>query len=383
MSRAVLVDVALAVGVFAVIAGAIAAELGTPQDRPADVVAFMIAAGLGALMLARRHAPVLVLVGTSVGLLAYYTAQYPPVGLALPVAAALYSAAEAGRLWWSVSVAGVLVLVSFVARVAQGQDVAYLLGYELVTTAALMAAAIALGYAVRAGRERRAAERRRLELVRDEQRRLAAARLQDQRVRIARELHDVLAHTATVISVHADVADEALDDDPAAARTSVQAIRSASHGALRQLRDTVKVLREQERPEAHLPERGLAELPALVADMSESGLVVDLREPELPAPHGSAVDTAAYRIVQESLTNVLRHSRATRASVTITCKDDVLDVTVHDPGPADVDGSAKQGGGHGLRGIQERAELLGGSVEVGPEDAGFTVRAHFPLKEPA
>jgi len=378
----VLVDVALAVGVFAVIAVAITAELGTPQDRPADVVAFLIAAGLGALMLARRHAPVVVLVATGVGLLAYYAAQYPPVGLALPVAAALYSAAEAGRLWWSVAVAGALVLVSLVARSAQGEDLAFLLGYEMATTAALMAAAIALGYAVAAGRARRAAERRRLELVRDEQRRLAAARLQDQRVQIARELHDVLAHTATVISVHADVADEALDDDPAAARTSVQAIRAASQDALRQLRDTVKVLREQERPEAHLPERGLAELPTLVADMAESGLVVDLREPEAPPTPGSAVDTAAYRIIQESLTNVLRHSRATRASVTITCANDVLGVTVHDPGPAPVDAGGQQGSGHGLDGIRERVRSLGGGVEIGPDDGGFTVRANLPLGEP-
>jgi len=382
VSGAVLVDVALAVGVFAVIAVAIAADLGTSQDRSASVVAFLIAAGLGLLMLARRQAPVLVLVATAVGLLAYYTAGYPPVGLALPVAAALFSAAEAARLWWSVGVGAALLLVSFVARAAQGQDVAYLLGYELVITVALMAAAIALGYAVAAGRARRAAERRRLELVRDEQRRLAAARLQDQRVQIARELHDVLAHTATVISVHADVADEALDDDPAAARTSVQAIRSASHNALRQLRDTVKVLREQERPETHLPERGLAELPALVADMIESGLEVDLREPELPATPGSAVDTAAYRIVQESLTNVLRHSRATRASVTITCQDDVLDVTVHDPGPADVNGSAQRSGGHGLGGIRERVRSFGGGVDIGPDDGGFTVRASLPLDEP-
>src|SRR5690625_2121424 len=156
VSGAVLVDVALAVGVFAVIAVAIAADLGTSQDRSASVVAFLIAAGLGLLMLARRQAPVLVLVATAVGLLAYYTAGYPPVGLALPVAAALFSAAEAARLWWSVGVGAALLLVSFVARAAQGQDVAYLLGYELVITVALMAAAIALGYAVAAGRARRA-----------------------------------------------------------------------------------------------------------------------------------------------------------------------------------------------------------------------------------
>lgn len=372
---AVLLDAALAASVAGVVAAAMAVNLG--GSRQPDVFAYLFAGGLGALMLVRRNAPVLTLLATAIGLLGYYVAGYPSVGLALPVAAALYSAAEAGYLRWAVGTAFGLLVVSTTARLLEGQDVAYLFGYELATTLTVMAAAMALGDAMRARRRLLDDQAERLLQVADRKEREAAARIEQERLRIARDLHDVLAHTVSVISIHADVATEALADDKDATADALHHIHTASTGAARELRATVGLLRGDGTERQVRPTGSLAQLPDLAHQVQGNGLEVGLRIadgcPELPV----AIDTTVYRIVQEALTNTVRHANASRADVTVDHRAGSVFVEVTDDGRgavADIDG-------HGLAGMRERAALLGGSVRAGNrQEGGFQVRAELPVR---
>lgn len=366
-----LVDAALGVTVVLVVAAAIAANLG--GQRQPDTFAYLFAAGLGALMFVRRPFPILALMATGVGIIAYYAAGYPPIGLAVPAAAALYSAAEAGRARWAIGTAVGLLVVSTAFRLAEGDNPAYLFGYELASTVAVMAAAVALGDGVRSRRLWHAEQQqriRRLELHREQE---AARRVEEERLRIARELHDVLAHSMSVISLHSDVATEALPDDPPTALQALRNIRTASSEAGQELRTTVGLLRAAD--ERH-PVGGLDQLDRLVSSTTAGGLPVDVRVEGTPTALPAVVDSSAYRIVQESLTNALRHADAGRAEVVLCYRADGLDIRVTDDGCGD---AGPSGNGHGVTGMRERAELLGGTLQVGSlPGGGFQVRATLP-----
>lgn len=342
--------------VCVVVAVAITADLG--GVRGPEPAAYLFAVCLGALMLVRRRFPVLALVATAAGLLAYYWVGFPPIGLALPVAAALYSAAEAGRLRIAILTAAALVLISTGFRAAQGENPAYLFGFELASTVAIMVAAIALGDSVRGRR-----------LLRAEREAEARRRVEAERLRIARDLHDVLAHTLAVVSVQSAVASEAVHDDPAATDAALTTIRAATDEAFRELHATLDALR----PDA-APTGSVRDLDALVAATGHSGLPVDVRVEGDPVPLPVVVDTTAYRIVREALTNTLRHAHARRAEVLVSYGPDRLGLTISDDG---------RGGeptpGRGITGMRERATLLGGKVAVGPRPGGFAVTAELPL----
>ncbi|WP_433409661.1 sensor histidine kinase [Saccharomonospora azurea] len=362
------VDAVLAVAVSAVVGVAIAADLG--GTRSPDAPAFLFAVGLGALMFVRRSYPVLTLAATVAGIIGYYLADYPPIGLAIPVAAALYSAAEAGRTRVAVSVAVGLLVVTTAFRLAEGDDPAYLFGFEFASTVGLMAAAIALGDGVRS-RALLAAEYAQRERRRRE----------EERMHLAREVHDVLGHTVTVISIQANVAAEAVDDDPEAVRAALGVIREAADGAVRELRATVGLLAG---PEEHDPSRApvgsLRHLDDLVRATSDSGLPVDTEVEGTPRALASAVDATAYRIVQEALANSLRHAEATRATVRLRYADDRVVISVADDGRG-WSGSMDESGGRGLRGMRERVALLGGELSVDSAPGrGFRIDADLPLE---
>ncbi len=373
--RALILDLALGALVFGVLATAITADLGAGPAAP--VAAYLFAMGLGALMLVRRRWPIGTLLVTAAALLVYYMLDYPPVGLAVPVAAALYSAAEAGRLRWAIGTAIGLVAVSTFFRVREGDDLAYLLGYEFAVTATLMAAVIALGDSIRSRRGWQAELRRQAraaELERDQE---AARRVEQERLRIARDLHDVLAHTISIVSLHSDVAREALRVDPDAAQTALHAVRTATTDASRELRATLELLREPGAGASHEPPAGLSRLDDLLRAAADGGVTVRLLitgdVPALPA----VVDAAAHRVVQESITNVLRHAGAHTATVELHYAGDALTVRVTDDGLA---GPAEQGAGYGIMGMRERVGLLGGALHAGHlPDGGFVVEASFPL----
>ena len=236
-----LTDALLATAQTLTVALVVAADLeGTGR---ATVGAYLFAVGFGVLVLAGRRVPGTVLVLTVLGIFAYYSVDFPPIGIALPAVAALYRAADVGATRWAVSTGSVLVAVAAWARVRDGLPTTYLLSYELLTNVALVAAAIALGVSVRARRETRESQERLRALTAVEQAREAERRLQAERVRIAQDLHDSVGHAMSVIALHGNVAAEAIGRDDETARRAVEQIGAATSDQLRELRATVKLLR--------------------------------------------------------------------------------------------------------------------------------------------
>ncbi|MCB7135372.1 sensor histidine kinase [Cellulosimicrobium marinum] len=373
-----LIDALLAVAMALAIAVVIAADFDGPGES--GPVSYVFALGFGALVLIRRRWPRTLLVLTVLGIFVYYALGLPVIGMALPAVAALYSAAELGRTAWAAGAGAVLVGVAAYFRVDEGQPLAYLYGYEILTNVALVAAAIALGVAVRLTREARAQSERVRALTAAEQAQAADRRLEAERVRIARDLHDVLGHHLSVVALHANVAGEAVGADDAAARAALGQVGDATSAALRELRTTVKVLRGPLPDGAPRGATSLAGLDALVRPARATGLDVVL---DVDVPRGAldgAIDAAAFRIVQESLTNVLRHAGARRATVAAHVADGRLRLRVVDDGAGSgVPDSGRRG--QGIAGMVERAALLGGRLAA--HDApggGFAVEADLPAR---
>jgi signal transduction histidine kinase len=351
--------------------------------RHAGPGAYLFAAGFGALVLLRRRLPRTVVVVTVLAVFVYYTYRFAPIGMTLPAVAALYSAAEMRRTGWAVGGGVVLVGVATYYRVTGNDAEEYLAPYDLVTNVALAAAAIALGVAVRLSREARVHEAR-----------AADQRLQAERLRIARDLHDVVGHNLSVIALHSGVAAEAVGRDDDAVRGALAHVRQATSGTLHELRSTVRVLRgpvgsTPGMPGATAPQApdgapadvaptGLAGVDSLAASARAAGLTVDVA---LDVPTGTldgAIDAAAYRIVQESLTNVLRHAAASRVAIAAQVDGGRLVLRVADDGRG---GGAHLVPGSGITGMRERAELFGGSLTTADASGGgFVVTADLPLR---
>jgi signal transduction histidine kinase len=218
-----------------------------------------------------------------------------------------------------------------------------------------------------------------LERDREERARRAVAA---ERSRIARELHDVISHNVSVMVVQAAAGRDVFASRPEQARSALGSIESIGREALVELRRLLGVVSADDAGDAggFSPQPGLARLPELVEQVGAGGLHVELtvdgRARDLPA----GVDLSAFRIVQEALTNTLKHARASRAQVSVRYADDALEVEVIDDGSAGNGG----GGGRGIVGMRERAALLGGELSAGPRPAGgFAVRARMPLERPA
>ena len=205
----------------------------------------------------------------------------------------------------------------------------------------------------------------------------------EQRIAVARELHDVLAHSISLINVQAGVALELLDGDPEQARTALTTIKQTSKDALGEVRQVLGTLRAPGSAAPRAPEPGLDRLDELVRQAAAAGLTVRLHTEGGPVPLPQGVGLAAFRIVQEGLTNVIRHSSARTAEVVVTYRDADLLLRVADPGPLSVTGGPRAGGsGSGLAGMRERAAALGGRVSAGPQGTGFEVRAELPIRAP-
>jgi signal transduction histidine kinase len=207
----------------------------------------------------------------------------------------------------------------------------------------------------------------------------ARSRADEERLRIARELHDVLAHNISMINVQSGVALHLLDQQPEQARTALTAINEASADALREVRSALSVLRGSSEQPPRSPTAGLDGVDELVARTNGAGLRVSLEIQGERRPLPASVDLAAFRIVQESLTNVVRHAGATTASVELTYGDDELTLRIEDDGHGDGT-SPSPGAGSGVAGMRERAAALGGHLDAGPLPGhGFRVRARLPL----
>jgi signal transduction histidine kinase len=207
----------------------------------------------------------------------------------------------------------------------------------------------------------------------------ARRRASEERLRIAQELHDVLAHNISLINVQAGVALHLMDEQPEQARTALTAIRDASKDALGELRSVLDILRQSDEAPPRSPTAGLDDLPRLLAGAEATGLKVHADVQVLPRPLPPSVDLAAYRIVQEALTNVTRHARARSVTVRVTFDDGAVIVEVVDDGVGP-GGVAATVGGNGIPGMRERAVALGGELHAGPAaNGGFAVRARLPV----
>jgi signal transduction histidine kinase len=291
----------------------------------------------------------------------------------IPVVALAELAARGDRrrvLW-----IGLAVVPCVVISVLPFADDAGDLAAIVVRNFAFCLLALAAGDIARSRRE--AADR---QLAMQEQ--MALAQLQEERLRIAREVHDVVAHAMVGINVQAGVAAHRLRRDPENAEAALRDIKAVSGAALADLRATLGVLRGSDEAAPLGPAMTLADLDQLTRGLRAAGVAVALDVAELP-PLPAPVHAAGYRIVQEALTNVLRHARATSVTVTVAATESggiAIEVVDDGVGPGGHEGAGGPGGaGHGLRGMRERASALGGTVESGPgPGGGWRVLARLP-----
>jgi len=221
----------------------------------------------------------------------------------------------------------------------------------------------------------------RLEREREAQARRAVRR---ERARIARELHDVVAHEMTVMTVQAAAARRVLDSQPGEAAEALLAIESAGHDALTEMRRLLGLLRTDQTAPDFAPQPGLGRLESLVGQMSEAGLDVELTVTGDPSTLPAGVDLSAYRVIQESLTNTLRHGGpSARAKVQVECDGEQLTIEVTDDGYGAAESLVvSDGAGHGIVGMRERVAMLDGEFRAGPRPGGgYRVQAVLPIGE--
>ncbi|MFG2352521.1 sensor histidine kinase [Streptomyces sp. NPDC048521] len=324
------------------------------------------------LLLWRHRRPVPVAFGTATTVLLYLVLGYPYGPVLLTVAVACFSALVAGHrraAWAAIGLlwAGhALVALWLYRRLPPAGDESAGLTQEIVI-ATWVLAVVALAELARVRREQWARERA-------DRAQAARRRADEERLRIARELHDVLAHSISVINVQASMGLTLLDSDPEQARAALTTIKAASKEALGEVRQVLATLRAPgAAPRAPAP--GLDRLPELVEQAAAAGLTVEIEggPPQLPP----GADLAAFRIVQEALTNVVRHSGSRHARVRFAHDGGALRLRIDDDGPAT--GADAGGSGNGLVGMRERAAALGGTIDAGPRpDGGFRVLAVLP-----
>jgi signal transduction histidine kinase len=252
--------------------------------------------------------------------------------------------------------------------------------YEYVATAFFVIGPTLAGRVVR--RQREQAERLR-ELtwhLEQERERSARAAVAEERARIARELHDVVAHGVSVIAIQADAAEAALGRDPGLARRPLAAIRASAAEALADMRRLLGVLREDEDGNELAPQPGLAQLHPLLERARDAGVPVVLEQAGEPRELPASLDLSAYRIVQEALTNVRKHAPGASATVRLAWEREALELAVRDAGPGPRRNGSEPHDGHGLVGMRERVKVHGGELRTGRgERGGFEVVARLPL----
>ncbi|MEV0667759.1 sensor histidine kinase [Actinomadura luteofluorescens] len=354
-------DAALAGGVLAVVAVSSLKSLVGPREEPWAATAFdwaMILLACGALLFARRR-PVavaaIVLVTTGV----YYVASLHDGGLMIAVIVALYAVAAGGRLQAAVVLAALTVIATGAGTLLGNRDVN---GVALFMLTGWLVAVVALGWV----------RHSRLAYLREAERRAAG----EERLRIARELHDVVGHHLSLINVQAGTSLHRFHRDPGQGEAALAAIKSSSREALRDLRATLGVLRQADEEAPTAPPPTLDGIGALLGSARSAGLTVHGRVTGDAEPP-TEVGLAAYRIVQESLTNVSRHAAAARVTVSVERGPGALLVEVADDGRGAAAHPA--GPGSGVDGMRERARALGGELTAGPRPGGgFLVRARLP-----
>jgi signal transduction histidine kinase len=357
---------------------------GHPAVAHANWAVFLLVALAAAVLAVRRRYPVAVLAVSLTCVAAYSALGYVNGTALLDVMIALYTVASLTSSRGAL-IAGAVTLVILLAATAPFNPFgAFGGGFFFIP--AEVSAAVSLGIALGSRRAylREVEERaEQAERTREEE---AARRVDAERLRIARELHDAVAHTLSMINVQAGAAAHVAGAHPERAVEALEAIRVASKEGLREMRSILNILRQADDADETQPTPGLAMLDDLVATAARAGLSTTLHVEGTPRRLPATVDLAAYRIIQESLTNAVRHAGPANATVSLAWSDGWLRLDVRDTGRGvAVNGESADatvaGAGHGLVGMRERAAAVGGTLEAGPSPSGgFAVRAELPTE---
>ncbi|GAA2163008.1 sensor histidine kinase [Actinomadura napierensis] len=368
--RGRLADALLAAACFAVLTAiALIATYALDRGTMPFYGWLLLLVACGVLAFRRSHPRTVALV-TLVACAVYYPVTSPDGPIIMTFVIALYTAAVEGHIAAASALAAVAMGATLYGN--DSDKVNHLADAATFLLAGWFVAVIAIGGFAR---NRRA-------YLREAEHRLAAAersreeearrRAIEERLRIARELHDALGHNISLIHVQATAALHVLPREPGRAEDALAAIKDASKDSLRELRATLGVLRQVDAP----AQPGLARLDDLTGGTTAAGLTVRTETEGTPRPLPPDTDHAAYRIVQEALTNVTRHSGASTALVRIHYTDDDVTITVDDNGRGT---ASVTGDGSGIRGMRDRAEALGGTLEAAPNPTGgFQIRATLP-----
>jgi signal transduction histidine kinase len=370
-------DAALAAVIAVVQVGGTYAAGQHQTDRETfDLLAGLLLAAGPAALVARRRFPVAVLSVAFLSTQLYDIAGYPRGPIFFALIAAFLTTVVAGHRYvaWGFLVVG---YISFLTAGVVFNDENAPGWIPAVALAAWLIVLAAAGEGIRTRRHRAEDAAR----SREEE---ARRRASEERLRIARELHDVLAHNISLINVQAGVALHLMDERPEQARTALTAIKAASKDALGELRSVLDVLRQVDEGPPRSPTAGLADLDRLVSGAAAAGIDVRVVTEGTARPLPPSVDLAAFRIVQEALTNVTRHAGQATATVSLTYGDADLTVEIDDDGRANGAGQSGEHGGNGIPGMTERATALGGRLHAGPKPSGgFRVSASLPLRDDA
>jgi signal transduction histidine kinase len=291
--------------------------------------------------------------------------------LALVVAAYSVGAHTEGvRSWIGATGVGALIAANVAGQFAAG---------DLVFITMILGGAWVAGRAIRYRREREETlERLTVDLEREREEKARAA-VAEERVRIARELHDVVAHAISVIVLQARGGRRSLDTDPGETRQALDTIETTGSEALAEMRRLLGMLRKDDEEIALAPQPSLRHLDLLATQVREAGLPVDVSVEGEPVELPPGIDVSAYRIVQEALTNALKHAGPAMARVVVRYGDHELELEIADTGVGVGVGPGGEAG-HGLAGMRERVSLYGGNIDTGPRDGGgFAVKARLPL----
>lgn len=380
-----LLDVVVAAVVAALSVADLASAETLPHQRPTDALAYTLAVVGSASLVWRRRAPVAVLAVVTVAVAACWLREYSAFLSVLGLTAFYAVAAHAEhrrRAWWAIGTAFVLLMVVASTSILDKPDgFAY---FTAVSVAAFLAAAVIAGVVMRnrerifVDTERRAAEAEADRLAEAER---AVAR---ERGRIAREMHDVVAHGLSVVAVQAAAGQEIVHADPAKAAEVFRRIEAVGRESLTELRRMLGVLRETGGGPASLsPQPGVDDIEAAVAESSATGVPTELVVEGHRRVVAPGVELAAFRIVQEALTNVRKHAgSAASATVRLTYEPNALVVEVVDDGRGAATSLSGTGTGNGLIGMRERVEIYGGELTAGPRPGGgYAVRAVLPISD--
>lgn len=369
------------VGVAAAVAGVALAEVTANAAVAPKPAAAACELAMAIALLWRRRRPLAVVAVVAVLQVIEAAAGVPlqqPVVPLLASVIAVYALMTLAPAWQAASGAALMLAAVGIETIVQDKGFGNF-AFALI----FLVGATIVGRTVHSRTQHAAELTDRAESLEKQQSLVAQLAVQEERTRIARELHDVIAHTVSVMVVQAGAAEQMVGRDPDRALAAMQAVQTTGREALGEMARLLGMLREDGAEIGLTPAPGLADLPTLVDGARRSGIDVHLQLDGYPRQLPPGPELSIYRIVQEALTNIRKHAGRSRAAVRVTCSDTAIVAEIHNDGATEPSADAAvPGAGHGLIGMRERVALYGGTLVAGPSTSGgFQVRANIPIAE--